>query len=279
MSTNPRDENWGPARYAAFANHFLKLGIEEGLALARKIGFRGFEMLVEDALKYERRMAAAYERGEFYVSSLVVVLNDFNLGKESSESILQKLREAVRLSAAWGRPGIILADYFPPPAPAALPGADVRRDWLADLLSEATDQAGKSNVFFLVERMVRKDSSTFPTIESCVEFIDRFESPAVRLLYDTYHFQHDGVAPLKVLRDYVEIIGHVHLSDSTRGGEPSRPYPGEGDVDFKPVVEFLDEVNLVPFWGFEGSPDTEQAMQRSVDHISSVRKHALPPLE
>jgi len=279
MPVNPKDKNWGPARLAIFADYFLELGIEEGLTRARKMGFWGFEMLVEDALKYEQRMTGAYEQGEFYISSLGVILNDFNLGKEPRQSILEKLYDAIRLSVALGHPGIILADFFPPPAPVGVPSREDRRGWLAELVCEAINEAEKNNVFFLIEAMVERDSSTFPTIESCVEFINRFDSPAIKLLYDTYHFQYDGVDPLKVLQDHTEILGHVHLSDSARGRKLFRPFPGGGDVDFESIVEFLDRVNPVPFWALEGDPITEDAMQRTANYISSLRKRALPVVE
>ena len=169
-------------------------------------------------------------------------------------------------------PGVILADYFYPPAPADLPGRQVRWRSLAEVVRETIDHAENAGVSFLIESMVEQDSSTFPTIESCVEFVEHIGSPSLRLLYDTYHFQFDGVDPLKVLTDHVDIVGHVHLSDSARGKERFRPFPGGGDVDFKPIVAFLDRKCPVPFWAFEGIPVTEAAMQKSVAYISGLRE-------
>lgn len=84
----------------------------------------------------------------------------------------------------------------------------------------------------------------------------------VFLCYDTGHFTFTGTDPAMMLKKHVARVGHVHLKDMRtavrdRAKEENWSFlaavkngaftvPGDGDVDFAPVFQILDEA------GYEG---------------------------
>jgi sugar phosphate isomerase/epimerase len=90
------------------------------------------------------------------------------------------------------------------------------------------------------------------------------------MLYDTFHLQWEGYDPLAVLQEYTDVIGHVHLSDANREGPACRPLPGFGEVDFGPLVEFLQTQPHLRFWTLEGSPATPASLEQSVAYLRGI---------
>ena len=104
------------------------------------------------------------------------------------------------------------------------------------------------------------------TVIQTEEEIDRFMASVdpnyVFLLFDSGHCSFAGIDPAKVLKKYVDRVKHVHLKDlrkavveearknnwsflqSVKNG--SFTVPGDGDVDFAPLFDILEES------GYEG---------------------------
>jgi len=109
----------------------------------------------------------------------------------------------------------------------------------------------------------------------------------VFLCYDTGHFTFAGEDPLAMLKKYVDRVGHVHLKDmrlsvveearknnwsflqSVRNG--SFTVPGDGDVNFDPVFEVLDNA------GYEGwllvEAEQDPAKANPLEYAMKARKY------
>ena len=95
------------------------------------------------------------------------------------------------------------------------------------------------------------------TEEEIDRFMDMVDPELVYLLFDSGHLSFAGIDPEKVLRRYVGRVRHVHLKDIRKEMvERSRrerwsflkgvregvfTVPGDGDVDFEPIFEILNE--------------------------------------
>lgn len=101
------------------------------------------------------------------------------------------------------------------------------------------------------------------------------DSELVYLLFDSGHLSFDDIDPVKILKKYANRIGHVHLKDlrndvvaeskakhlsfldGIRNG--TFTVPGDGDVDFKPIVGILDENHYKGWIVVEAEQDPEKA--------------------
>jgi sugar phosphate isomerase/epimerase len=114
-------------------------------------------------------------------------------------------------------------------------------------------------------------------LDSALEFIDQFDSPYVKIAFDTYHLgQHDvNLARIEAIGSKVAI---VHLGDARQlpQGEQNRCLLGEGRVPLAEIVAALVE------GGFGGYCDVklfgEDLELCSYEHILKHSREALQQL-
>lgn len=121
------------------------------------------------------------------------------------------------------------------------------------------------------------------TYEEIARLVESTDPGLVSLLYDTGHLYFSGVDPMRVVRDFGARIGHVHLKD-VRQGIMDRvirdnesfldavvagvfTVPGDGVIDFRPILEALAEQ------GFEGWLEVEAEQDPAkADPLEYARK-------
>lgn len=234
---------------------------------ALRLGIGTVDIGLASLLQDKSELSAAYTQGLLSASSIIIVLNDLNTGKVTEANVLSDIDKAMDLSREFGYPGIIVADYFGKNTPGLL-SVDRRREILKNLIRTSLAKRQDPSIVFLVEPMTRRDSSTFPNVESSVAFIKEMNTPQVKMLYDTYHMAADGYDCLTVLKSYVDIIGHIHLSDYDGENQTcSRPMPGGGKIDFEPVVRFLMGQPRLQTWVTEGAQLGPDGLADSLNYL------------
>ena len=133
------------------------------------------------------------------------------------------------------------------------------------------------------------------TVVQTAEETDRMmantDPEAVFLCYDTGHFTFAGEDPLRMLKKYVDRVGHVHLKDmrlavveearkndwsfltSVRNG--AFTVPGDGDVDFDPVFKVLADAGYQGWLLVEAEQDPAKAdpLEYAIKGRTYIREH------
>jgi inosose dehydratase len=107
------------------------------------------------------------------------------------------------------------------------------------------------------------------------QLMENTEPTLVGLLYDTGHLVFSGEDPLRVLRKWLNRIGHVHLKDmrsAVRGQAIEEKWsflqavkagvftvPGDGAIDFEPVFKVLKKGKYTGWWVVEAEQDPAKA--------------------
>ena len=116
------------------------------------------------------------------------------------------------------------------------------------------------------------------TIIQTPEELDLFLSfcgPEVKITYDTGHTFFGGADPLEILQKYYERVHHVHLKDvRTEVKEEALlqdksflqsvldgvyTVPGDGNIDFKPILQFLKDKDYQGWLVVEAEQDPKKA--------------------
>ena len=136
---------------------------------------------------------------------------------------------------------------------------DEQWELIAKGFNEMGRLAKEKGMYFTVHHHMGTGVQTEAEIDKLMEITD---PDLVYLLFDTGHLSFSGEDVLGVLKKYVNRVKHVHLKsirkdviedakvkgysflDSVRAG--SFTVPGDGDFDFTPVFDILDEA------GYEG---------------------------
>ena len=129
------------------------------------------------------------------------------------------------------------------------------------------------------------------TVIQTREEIDRFmkevDPNLVYLLFDSGHLSFAGIDPAEVLRKYVDRVKHVHLKDIRKPlVEKSKTeqwsflkgvregvftVPGDGDVDFTPIFNILEENRYEGYVVVEAEQDP--AIANPLEYAIKARKY------
>lgn len=149
------------------------------------------------------------------------------------------------------------------------------RQW--DALTSGLDQLGKIANSSGMRLSYHHHMGTGVMTRADVDRLMASTDPAlVHLLLDTAHIAFAGDDPLDMARAYAERIGHVHLK-SVRSEVVSRvreeglsfqdgielgvfTVPGDGDIDFRPIVEVLADANYQGWLMVEAEQDPNKAI-------------------
>jgi hydroxypyruvate isomerase len=87
-------------------------------------------------------------------------------------------------------------------------------------------------------------------MDYCVEIVRQIGSPRMKLLFDVYHVQvMDGDVIVRI-RQYADLIGHVH----TAGVPGRREMDDRQEINYRPVMKALADAKYAGFVGHEFVP-------------------------
>jgi len=107
---------------------------------------------------------------------------------------------------------------------------------LTGSLEEILGLAETKKVRLLIEVINHNETNFITNIASGASFVSGFKSDYLKILIDTYHMDIDEKNPSEAIKSASQYIGYVHISDS------NRKFPGNGSIDFKPLLAALKDV-------------------------------------
>lgn len=135
-------------------------------------------------------------------------------------------------------------------------GKALLEERLAESLLPLLAYAREAGVKLQLEAINKKETAFLNTTAEALAFIERLNAAGtVGLLFDTYHAHHESEDMAGAVRAAAGHITNVHFSDSHRG------LPGEGEIDFRPVVRALKE------GGYKGAFTLETLCVPSRAHV------------
>lgn len=125
------------------------------------------------------------------------------------------------------------------------------------------------------------------TEEEIERFMELVDPELVYLLFDSGHLSFAGIDPAKVLKKYISRVRHVHLKDIRKDmvnqsrserwsflkgvREGVFTVPGDGDVDFAPIFQILEEADYEGWVVVEAEQDPAKA--NPLEYAIKARKY------
>jgi len=122
------------------------------------------------------------------------------------------------------------------------------QDRLADSLRQITVVGDSSGVKLLLEPLNRYEANSFHRVDEALEFLEKYRLDSMGLLLDLFHMNIEDPSLEDAIRLAGARIGQVHVSDSNRQA------PGQGHLDFAPVIDSLAAVGFDGFLVIEAFP-------------------------
>lgn len=245
--------------------------VEESFKLVSRAGFDAIEIAVRDPQTVSAEAIsnlargcgieiAAIGTGQAYVEEgLSLTSTDpGNRGKA-----IQRIKAQIDLGANLGARviiGLIRGSAEKDKIPAAL---DSLKAALIELGEYARDSGAPG---LLLEPINRYETRLINSVEQGVEFLEGMEGLPVNILADTFHMNIEDRDLGASIRLAGPQLGHVHFADSNRWA------PGQGHLDFGPVVKALADLGYSGYLSAEilPEPSPEQAVMLTAEFFKKI---------
>lgn len=131
------------------------------------------------------------------------------------------------------------------------------------------EAAAAAKLTYYIEPLARRDTGFVNSIGEALDIISDIGSPALATMLDCYAAHSNGEDAVALLRQHLpnKAIGHVHFNDPNKGG------PGDGDLDFKPIIDVLyalDYSGSIAIEPFIYEPDGPTCAARSIAYTRGL---------
>jgi sugar phosphate isomerase/epimerase len=272
-------------KLAFSTNAFKRYSLEDSVREIAKIGYEGVEILCDVPHAYPPsfgdHQARSLKNTLSSCNMQISNLNAFTLyavgdvyhpswieeDKHAREVRMQHTTDCIRLAKKIGAKHISTEPGGPAP-----PSADPRylqKIFLAGL-ARVAKVAEEEGVQVLVEPepgLLIENSRQFKG------FMKNINSDHIGLNFDIGHFYCVNEDPEKLVHELSDYIGHFHLADIAGSRVHNHLIPGRGSIDFRPVLDAMDDIGYDGFVTVELYPYQEnpvQAAKEAYDYLCSV---------
>lgn len=121
------------------------------------------------------------------------------------------------------------------------------RDQIADFLRRAHDQAAQRGIALNLEHLNPGESNIFNTLAEAGAFLAEYQLEGIGLLADLFHLMEAG-EPIGVMRDFPDLIKHVHVADTDRDAPGTGAYPFDEFFATLQSIGYSGRCSIEAFW-------------------------------
>jgi sugar phosphate isomerase/epimerase len=137
-------------------------------------------------------------------------------------------------------------------------------EYAAELFRSLVPALEANEVVVALEPLGPQETNFLVTAAETVELAERISSSQVRLHLDCKAMATESIPPTELIRKYHQLTAHFHAND------PNRQGPGMGQLDIRPILEALGEVDYrgwVSVEVFDYSPGVERLARESIENL------------
>jgi len=237
-----------PASFSALA---YKGHVEQNIRKIKELGYDGVELAVREPelldigeiqslLKKQNLTVPAIGTGQAFGEE---GLSFTNPDEEIRKRAIQRIKSQVKLAEILDAKVII----------GLVRGCshkNIEESMTEKWLVEALKECGSENrsVKLAIEPINRYETDIINTVKSGLELVEKIDLENVGLLLDTFHMNIEEPSICKSIKSCKERLFHFHIADSNRW------YPGAGHIDFREILEILNQEGYSDFISAEIMP-------------------------
>jgi sugar phosphate isomerase/epimerase len=264
-------------KFAICNETFQDWPFDKAFAFARQCGYTGIE-IAPFTIHPDVRQIPAERRAEVRQQAadagLEVVGLHWLLAKTegfyltSPDAAVRKqtsdyLAELARLCRDLGGDVLVLGS---PQQRNLLPGVSHEQamQYAADVIQQTAPVFEQCQVVLAVEPLGPEEGDFLRTAELGRQLVDMVSLPVCQLHLDVKAMSTEDQPTDQVIRQSAEVLRHFHANDANRQG------PGMGEIDFKPILQALLDINYsgwVSVEVFDYSPGVEKLAKDSIEYL------------
>lgn len=150
-----------------------------------------------------------------------------------------------------------------------LPGVSHERgmELAADVLRRVVPTLEECEVTIAVEPLGPQEGDFLNTAQLGVQLVEMVGSVHVRLHLDVKAMSTESTPVPQLIRDNAPYLAHFHANDPNKRG------PGMGEVDFRPILDALGEIDYrgwVSVEVFDYEPGPERLARESIEYLQRI---------
>ena len=259
-----------------------ELSLQQQFLFARKLGYDGMEIapftlgddphLLPGTRRAELRMAAG-DAGIAITSLHYLLLSPTGLSITSSDPAqrartIDVMRRLCGLAADLG--ARVLVHGSPGQRQLETSREADGRKYGAECFAAVAQEAADAGVTYCIEPLAPPDNHFIHTVEEAASIVRAIAHPAVRTMIDCSAAGRGEVQSIPdLIRQWLPtgLIAHIHLND------PNRRAPGEGDLEFAPILQALGAggyQGMAAIEPFIYEPDGPSCAARAIGYIRGL---------
>ena len=136
----------------------------------------------------------------------------------------------------------------------------------AEIMHSCGVRAQEQGVLFCVEPLSRNETNFIVNVDEAAELVRQVDHPGLRMMVDTKAMSHDPRPIPQQIQAVYPLFHHVHLNDPNLRG------PGMGDLDFRPILQTLDDLDYARWLSvevFDFTPGAERTARDSLAYLNA----------
>jgi len=228
--------------------------IAKSIGRVARFGYDAIELVGEPAKQDAKQIRSLCQEHDIAVSSICSIYSgvqrDLSAANPANRSkAVDYTKSVADFAAATGAPVMIVA---PSPVGKMAPESDPKQEWewAVKGIQDAADYAAPMGVKLCIEAWNRYETHFINRLSQCIELMKAVDRPNVGIMGDTFHMNIDDASIPDAIRKANGALIHIHFADSNRAA------PGEGHLDFKPILRALKDIDYKGYITFELLPAT-----------------------
>ncbi len=256
---------------AAFNALAFKGELENGMKMAKEIGYNAVEIAIRDpkvidpekinSLRNEIGLdISAIGTGQAYLAEKLSLTSE---DEKLRLRAIERLKEHIELSSKIG--GLVIIGL--------IRGIVGNRDKekvthvFIESVKEVAEYAKEFGVKLVIEPLNRYESDFLNTADETAQVIKKISMDNLGLLLDTFHMNIEERSIEESIRKHKDILLHFHVADSNRWA------PGYGHIDFHSIFKTLFEIGYDGYISVECMPlpgGTEFSSKEAYKFLSKI---------
>lgn len=257
-----------------FSNAFKNFSLEYTLDSLRGLGYAAVELWCKgqhvtpyDSVKQVNRIKKLIASQGLKVSVLSAHLDYITAEEELRNENLRKFERVIDLAPKFGLTTVLTSSGY---LHGKRPSRAMGKRFL-DAMMRLGRYAEERGVFIAIEpepeKFLRSPGQT-------AEYIDKVGIPVFKTVCDLSHAIALNMAPEEFIGEMQDYLAHVHVDDAKYGQHPHKHLiPGEGDVDFRALFDYLDDISYEGWLSVELNQHTEEpklAAKKAMDYLRGM---------
>ena len=136
----------------------------------------------------------------------------------------------------------------------------------AEIMHRCGMRAQQQGVLFCIEPLSRNETNFIVNVDEAAELVRQVDNPGLQMMVDTKAMSNDPRPIPEQIQTVHPLFHHVHLNDPNLRG------PGMGDLDFRPILQTLDDLDYARWLSvevFDFTPGAERTARDSLAYLNA----------